>query len=393
MIGFLQTRANKGFKILGRTRLRAGYGTVGYTGATWRRQAGRHHGGRPRSPCLALTICAAWTMAIDRARHDRAREGRVQVGRFTFVFRPHRLYEVAELVRSSPLRPWLRRGLSADGKASKNRPAAGRRPRRSRLRSRALFSAWLQDHPDYWIARSAVIDAYNRYEESHVPTGERLTSWLPPSLAVGLNLLPPECSASISSELGRTAPSRCGTAPSATPVPRRRQAGRHHGAGQDHHAWCPHHLRRLTMKTADLAHFQRSANPPSGPAATFTSFRPPIARRGAGEGGAWSVADFAFGYVVDWNLSGWEGVKNPTCCPAATRAGGLRRGALSAWVADQPELAGSALANAVMEAYQRHEEATPKTGETPSGLADTTRRPGLPPVRCRRKPAARWPGT
>lgn len=112
-------------------------------------------------------------MAIDRARYDRAREGRVQVGRFTFVFRRPSPYEVAELsfsgrrfdlafvesffvgwegVQESDLLP------SGDPMEAAFDPA--------------LFSAWLRDRPDFWDpVTNAVIEAYNRYEEARATQG------------------------------------------------------------------------------------------------------------------------------------------------------------------------------------------------------------------------------
>lgn len=112
-------------------------------------------------------------MAIDRARYDRAREGRVQVGRFTFVFRRPSPYEVAELAWSGRrfdlgfvegfVSGW--EGVKESDLLPGGDPVeAGFDP--------ALFSAWLRDRPDFWDpVTNAVIEAYNRYEEARATQG------------------------------------------------------------------------------------------------------------------------------------------------------------------------------------------------------------------------------
>ena len=169
---------------------------------TRRRQAGRHHGAGQDHHAWCPHHLRRLTMAIDRARYDRAREGRVQVGRFTFVFRrPSPLQKSPKigLVRS-PLRPWLRRGFVSGWEGVKGiRPAAGRRPRRSRLRSGPVLG--LVTGPTRLLG-SAHQCRHRRLQPlrgSRADRGKRLTSWLATLGRPGLNPTPPppECRLSI----------------------------------------------------------------------------------------------------------------------------------------------------------------------------------------------------
>lgn len=112
-------------------------------------------------------------MALDRARYDLARQGRVTLGRFALIFLRPSPYAVAEL-------SWLGRRfdlafvegqvvgwedvLEADLIPGGDPVPATFDP--------ALFSAWLRDRPDFWDPlTTAVIDSYNRYEEAREARG------------------------------------------------------------------------------------------------------------------------------------------------------------------------------------------------------------------------------
>lgn len=114
------------------------------------------------------------------------------------------------------------------------------------------------------------------------------------------------------------------------------------------------------MKQLDLAKFQRGRESVVEAAEfKFTIRRPPaldIARAGA-EGVAMSI-EFATRYVV-----GWDGVKESDLLPGGDPEPVAFDGAVfKAWIADRPDL-WQPIANGVIAAYQRHEEATEARGK------------------------------
>ena len=107
-------------------------------------------------------------MAIDRARYDRARQGRVTIGDFVLVFLRPSPYAVAEL-------SWL--GRRFDLAFAEGLVVGWENVRESDLIpggdpvaadfDRDLFSAWLRDRPDFWEPlTTAVVESYTRYQEA-----------------------------------------------------------------------------------------------------------------------------------------------------------------------------------------------------------------------------------
>lgn len=111
------------------------------------------------------------------------------------------------------------------------------------------------------------------------------------------------------------------------------------------------------MKTVDLSRFQRSRESTVEAGGHVFTLRRPAALDVVRARAAGAIdLDFAFGYVVGWNLKESDLLPGGDPEPVAFDAALFK-----AWVADQPEL-WSDLATGVMEAYQRHEEAAENRG-------------------------------
>jgi len=108
---------------------------------------------------------------VDLSRFQRSRESTVEAGGHVFTLRRPAALDVVRARAAGAIDLDFAFGYVVGWNLKESDLLPGGDPVEAGF-DPALFSAWLRDRPDFWDPlTSAVIDAYNRYEESRADRG------------------------------------------------------------------------------------------------------------------------------------------------------------------------------------------------------------------------------